>query len=273
MSQAIEDTIMKSIMELFKGDAVKFFGINANVIASARNELTHIPMQRKTDDWLWETDSGSLLHFEFQSDYDKKDLSRFMVSDAILHFNTGKQVRTIIVYSAEIKGTITTLDAGAIQYSVETFYMSALDGDKTYADMKAKIESGMPLTKQDLMSIVFLPMMNNSVDKATRFEQAATLSKEVTNINEQTQVQGMIGLLAEKFISDPDALQKIKEMMSVGVIFQMMREDGIKEGIKEGSIEIAKKMLRKGLAIELISETTGLDEATILALQEEITAA
>ena len=37
-------------------------------------------------------------------------------------------------------------------------------------------------------------------------------------INEQSQVQGMIGLLAEKFISEPMILRKIKEMMSVGII-------------------------------------------------------
>jgi hypothetical protein len=129
---------MKSVMELFKGDAVKFFGIDTNVIASARTELLHIPVQRKTDDWLWETDDDKFLHLEFQSDYNKNDLSRFMISDAILHFNTGKPVKTIVVYSADIEKTITTLDAGSIRYNVEAFYMSGIDGDKTYADITMK---------------------------------------------------------------------------------------------------------------------------------------
>jgi len=62
LQNQIEDTIMKAVMELFKGDAVKFFGINTRVIASARTELSHIPIQRKTDDWLWETDENSYLH-------------------------------------------------------------------------------------------------------------------------------------------------------------------------------------------------------------------
>jgi hypothetical protein len=256
---------MKAVMELFRGDAVKFFGINTRVIASARTELSHIPIQRKTDDWLWETDEDSYLHFEFQSDYDKKDLARFMISDAILHYNTGKSVRTIVVYSADIEETITTLDAGAIQYNVEAFYMSALDGDKTYADIKLKVDAGESLTKQDLMSIVFLPMMKNSVDKITRFEQAITLSKEIPTANEQAQIQEMLKILAEKFIKDLETLQKLKELISMGIINEMIANDK--------AVDIAKNMLREGLAISLISKTTGLDESAVIKLQAELNAA
>ena len=104
-----------------------------------------------------------------------------------LPYNTGKPVKTIVVYSADVEKTITTLDAGSINYSIEAFYMSTIDGDKTYADLKTKVEAGEPLVKQDLMSIVFLPMMKNSTDKFTRFEQAINLSKELPVVDEQAQ--------------------------------------------------------------------------------------
>ena len=77
---------MKSVMELFKGDAVKFFGIDERIVASASSnatEMTHVSVHKKIKDWLFETESGSFLHFEFQSAYSIKDLARFMVSDAI----------------------------------------------------------------------------------------------------------------------------------------------------------------------------------------------
>ena len=273
MSQPIEDTIMKNIMELFEGDAVKFFGIDARVVAPARTEFSYIPIQRKTSDWIWETEDDSYLHFEFQSNHDKKDMSRFMITDAMVYFKTGKPVKTIVVYSADIKEAITTLDAGAIQYNVDAFYMSALDGDKTYEELQAKIAAGQKLTKQDLMSIIFLPMMSNNVDKATRFEQVAELSKEVSDTEEKLQVQGMIGLLAEKFISDFATLKKIKELMSVGVIFEMMRDDGKVEGKIEGKIEVAKNMLKRKTPVEVVIEDTGLDESTVIKLQNEMEAA
>ena len=256
-------------MELFKGDAVKFFGINKRVVSSARNELTHIPMIRKIGDWLWDTDDDELLHIEFQSEYKKKDLPRFMVSDAVLHFNTGKPVKTVVVYSADVKETITTLDAGAIQYNVEAFYMSTLDGDKTYADIKAKVDAGETLTKQDLMSIVFLPMMKNSVDKVTCFEQAITLSKDIPVTHEQVQIQEMLKILAEKFIKDEEILKKLKEMINMGRINEMIRDDAI----MAHNIEIAKNMLAEGLSVDVISKITKLDESVILSLKVESTAA
>ena len=155
--------------------------------------------------------------------------------------------------------------------------MSTLDGDKAYADLKSKVNAGDILTNQDLMSIVFLPMMKNSVEKTERFEQCVALSNEISDKDTQAKMHGLIGLLAEKFIKDKDILRKIKELMGMGIIFEMMREDGMKEGIKEGikqtSIEIAKNLLKKGSAIEFVAEATGLEEELIAKIKSEINVA
>ena len=44
------------------------------------------------------------------------------------------------------------------------------------------------------------------------------------------------------------------------------RETGREEGAKQNSCDIAKKMLEKGIAIETISELTGLTEKEISEL-------
>jgi len=257
-------------MELFKGDAVKFFGINKRIVsgttlsAEARNELTHIHIQRNINDWLMEAEDETFLHFEFQSDYDEDDLPRFMVTDAILYKQKRKPIRTIVVYTAGIKETKTTFDAGSIQYSIDAFYMSSLDGDETYADIKAKVDSRVALTKQDLMSIVFLPMMNSISDKVAQFEQAITLSREVADEDAQIQVQAMLQLLAEKFVKDPNILHKLKELINVGVIAKMIAHDR--------DVEIAKNMLRDGVGISAISKYTGLSEQAVRELQKELSA-
>ena len=262
MSTQHEDVVMKSIMELFKGDAVKFFGIDKRVISAAPTELSHIPVQKNINDWVLYADDDSYIHFEFQSDYSKKDLARFMVSDAMLYYNEGKPIKTIVVYSSDIKETITALDADSIKYQVHAFYMFKLNGDQVYEQIKAKIDSGEQLTKQDLMSIVFLTLMKNSVDKATRIEQSVELSKRLSNHDEQVQIQAMLGLLVEKFVKDPDELKRLKELMSMGVIAEMIRDDAIKD--------VARKLLMRGISVEAISEDTGLPESTIRDLQTEI---
>lgn len=258
-----EDVIMKSIMELFKGDAIKFFGIDKQIISAARTELLEIQTQKNINDWVWLAEDNTYIHFEFQSYYDKKDLVRFMRSDALLYTKEMKPIRTIVVYSAGIKDTITTIDAGSIQYRVEAFYMSNLDGDKTYEELKTKIESGIPLTKQDLMCIVFLPMMKNSVDKSTRIEHSALLASKISASDEQAQVVSMLWLLAEKFVKDLSELRRLKGLMNMSIIAEMIREDAA----KERDIEIAKKLLKRGISIHAISEDTGLDESIVRELQ------
>ena len=262
---------MKSIMELFKGDAVKFFGIDKRVVSNTRTELSEIYVQKNINDWILETDDGMLLHFEFQCTYDVEDLYRFMVSDAIMCFKFKKPVKTMVVYSAEIEDTITTLDIGAIQYNVDAFYMVKLDGDKAYADVKAKIETGKRITKQDIMNIVFLPLMKTGEDRVAKLEQAIMLSKELKTADEQLQIQAMIGMLAEKFVSDEDVLQRLKGLINMGAIAEMIREDARKDAIKEYSVEIARSMLKDDMVgIDFISKHTGLDIDTVKQLQAEM---
>ena len=259
MSKHHEDIIMKAIMELFKGDAVKFFGLDTEIVSATRTELLNIITQKNIDDWVLTTADGSFLHLEFQSTYDKKDISRFMVADAMLYHKEYKPIKTIVVYSADVEESITTISAGSINYSIEAFYMKKLDGDNTYATLKAKIDAGEPLTKQDIMSVVFLPLMKNSVDRVIRIEQSVELSKEISRKEEQDQIQAMLYMLAEKFISNKETLRKVKEMMTMGAIAEMIRDDE--------RIAIAKKMLQDGVGISVISKYTGLHESIIREMQ------
>ena len=48
-----------------------------------------------------------------------------------------------------------------------------------------------------------------------------------------------------------------------------LREDGKKEGFKEGIIETARKMLREKMDIGLIAKCTGLSENEIKELQNK----
>ena len=72
--------------------------------------------------------------------------------------------------------------------------------------------------------------------------------------------------MTEKFIKDLDILKKLKELISMGIIAEMIRDDAV----KEDRIEIAKRLLKRGLSVSGIMEDTGLDELTVLNLQAEL---
>ena len=48
--------------------------------------------------------------------------------------------------------------------------------------------------------------------------------------------------------------------------YERIKNEGIKEGIKEGNLQTAEKMLNKGFAIEDIIECTGLTNEQINSL-------
>jgi hypothetical protein len=258
----VEDVIMKSVMELFKGDAVEFFGIHKKIIGAAATELTQVNLQKNTDDWIYETDEHNYEHFEFQTTYSTKDLYRFMVSDAMLTYKTGKNVHTTVVYSSEIENAVTSLDAGAIQYHTDAVYMIQKDGDSVYADIKRKVENSEALEKKDLMAIVFLPLMKNTVNRVTRIEQSIELSKVIPDDGEQLQIQAMLHLLAEKFARDEEQQKRIGRMINMTRMGQLIQRDR--------SIEIAERALREGSDIDYIVRITQLDEDTVQELKLKI---
>ncbi len=140
MSTKHEDIIMKNVFDLFKGDALKFFGIDKRVIAPSRTELNYI-QNTNSDDYTVLVDDGSLVHLEFQTTDKKEDIERFMASDAILYYKEKKPIKTIVIYSSEIESVTTHLDIGSIKYDFRPFYMVNIDGDKSYGIVKAKIEN------------------------------------------------------------------------------------------------------------------------------------
>ena len=277
----IEDTVMKCVMELFKGDALKFFGLKKRIVSgalvdgAARTEAVHVHIQKNISDWMLEADDGSFVHLEFASGYKKKDLRRYMVSDAIMHFKTGRPIKTLVVYTADIKDKPTGLRAGSIRYDVDAFYMSGFDGDKAFSAIEKKLAKGRALTKQDLMSIVFLPMMKSSASKEKRFVKSAKTSNTIKDKEEQLQVQAMIALLSEKFLTR-EGWMKIKEVMSMGEFVKSILDEGIERGIEQGverrGDAVAVNMLKRGFDVATVADCTELPEARVLELQAQIEA-
>ncbi len=75
---------------------------------------------------------------------------------------------------------------------------------------------------------------------------------------------------------EPEELLQIASEVSaergemIMTIAEKLKKEGIIEGMKEGKIEIARKMLKSGMGIEQVVKFTELTEARIRILQAEI---
>lgn len=73
-------------------------------------------------------------------------------------------------------------------------------------------------------------------------------------------------------ISEDEELRMIAELREKAIRDEQnglrhAREDGRKEGLKEGKVDIARKMLEKNMDIDTICELTGLERKEILKLK------
>ncbi|GAA0730373.1 hypothetical protein GCM10008905_31580 [Clostridium malenominatum] len=82
----VEDAVLKKAMEFFKDNAVKFFGIDSKIIAPAETEIKNIDIKTNYTDYLFYTEDGNYLHFEFQTTDKKDDIKRFLYYDASLFY-------------------------------------------------------------------------------------------------------------------------------------------------------------------------------------------
>lgn len=261
LAKNTEDIIMKNVFDLLKGDALQFFGIDKKIVARARTEVNFVELKTNFDDNVYLLEDGTLIHLEFQTTNKKDDIYRFMVSDAFLAFKERKPVRTIVIYSSDIANAPSNLDIGSITYKIDTFYMVAFDGDVIYNNIVEKVSRHEKLTKQDLMSIVLLPIMRSKDDKVTRIKNCIELSKRIEDTADLLQIQAMLYLMAEKFVNETE-LEKVKEMISMMPIMEMITNDTL--------IDVAKEMLRSNEPLFKIIQYTKLDESVIQKLQQEL---
>jgi predicted transposase/invertase (TIGR01784 family) len=65
--------------------------------------------------------------------------------------------------------------------------------------------------------------------------------------------------------------EEVQKMMEITTSWhEKGRVEGRTEGILEGKLETARNMILEGLAIPLVVKTTGLTEAEIIKLQQEL---
>jgi len=242
----IEDSVLKKAMEFFKDNAVKFFGIDAKIIAPAETEIKNIDIKTNFMDYLFYTEDGNYLHFEFQTTDKKDDIKRFLYYDASLYYKDKRKVKTIVIYSADIEDVATHIDAGTIQYKVEAFYMKKLNGDEKLEYMQNKIIRGEELTAEDIITLSFIPLMNGEGTRSERTLKSIDLADKIPEGTGKLQCLSLLYALFEKF-GDKFSKERFKEVFEVTEIGRMIIEEGEKRGEKRGEKKGKAEMLIKQL--------------------------
>jgi len=177
------------------------------------------------------------------------------------------KVVVAILYTGDVQSTAKELDLGGFRIQVEQVYLSKFDTDAIYAELKAKVEAKQRLTDEEVMKFIILPLTQpNKKLKQGLIEDTVALAKQVSDDDQQAFILAGILTAANKFI-DQEFANNVKEWMKLLKVVRSI----VEEAHQEKAIEIAKRMVKRGLSDEAIASDTGLDEEVVRELRIEPT--
>ena len=115
--------------------------------------------------------------------------------------------------------------------------------------LKENAEQGLKPTKADLVSLLLTPLMSGRLRIEERIIKSMNIlqnSRELITEVELEKMQAVLYTLADKFLNETE-LSRVKEMIAMTKLGEMLVEDGIKRGIERGLEEGMEKGIEKGI--------------------------
>ena len=274
------DVIMKAMAGTFKDKTLKIFGLDsARITGVIPTVLPVLEVKENRTDYIFLLEDNTLLHLEFQTSVSEEVLKRFMLYDARLINKDERDVNTAVIYSGRVRKAPDRLKKGSITYRVTNVYMKGYDGDEEYRKLHEKIEKNESLDEEEILKLIFLPLMKSEKSEDEMAIQAAELAKDITG-EIKTFIIGAIVAITDKFMSE-DYKKRLLEVLKMTQIEQWIREEGREEGRQAGSVEAKQDAICKYLVKrfgakpdELISKVREMTRLEILdGVMEDLFAA
>jgi len=266
ISKHTNDLIQKHTAALLREIMPEFYGIKIGRVKELINpELPEIKVGGGGTDMVFLTDDDKYLHLGFETGSDKDDIVKHLNYDARLMQRDGREVVTVIIYTADVTEAPQGINGETLVYNPHIILMNEYDGNAIYADLKAKIDAGQPLDDKDILNLLFLPLMRNTIPRRELAETSVSMAKTIPNHAKREACIAAAFAFASKYLNDVEK-SKLLEAINMFDLVDMM----IEKKFKEGKIEVAQAMLKEGETIIRICKYTGFDEETVLQIQAEM---
>jgi len=153
------------------------------------------------------------------------------------------------------------LEIGSLTYAPINVMLCNYDGDTIYSELEAKLKSGQDLTDADMLNLMFLPLMKNSVPKNELAAKSIELAQTIRNETKRDACIASAIAFMSKYLNDDEINNILGVLKMTDIVTRIISDD---------RLEIAKRMLAKNKPIEEIAEFTDIPIETVEALQEEL---
>lgn len=279
-----KDILLKVLADTYKDQSFSAYGLTLPAIKEVLpTNLPKISADEKHLDNLFLLEDGTYAIVDYESVYKRLNKIKYLNYVARIaekYFSDADiKIRTVVIYTGDVEQAEPDLDIGCITLRTEQAFLVKIDGIAEYQVIKDKIENHQPLTGDDIMKLIILPLTQKGKEgKQDMLKKTVEVSQQIAD--EKLQVMALSGLLVacDKFVDDEysENLRRYLSMTKVERIYERERieygNEKEKNGFNNALVKSAKGMLAKGMDILDIMEVTGFTEQDILALQEDMAA-
>ncbi|MFP7486401.1 hypothetical protein SFC65_19745 [Priestia filamentosa] len=207
-------------------------------------------VEGKRIDCLMELEDTSLLHIEFQSNYDEKIIEKCWYYDFLIltkykeAFGNKKdfpQLRTVIVFTSNVepRNSSLSMNFGTHTYNCEARFLKDYIDNEYVEDLLIEIKQNPNriLSSAEIVTIVYGTLAIQYIGKIG--EKVYNIAQIVATLNDEstkTVLLSAIYTLTKNFLDD-DTRKKLEEMMSMLNAFEDIEREKIEEGIEKTKLE------------------------------------
>ena len=238
-----EDLALKTAAQYFGEELMPLLGIQGIASYIAPTETVKLEARQMYQDFNYVRMDGVWIHLEFESDsITNEDLKRFREYEAATSRIHHTEVITYVICSAKVKRPKTILKEGINVYQVKAVRLRGKNA-----------EQGLKPAKADLVSLLLTPLMSGRLRIEERIRKSLIIlqnSRETITEMELEKMQAVLYTLADKFLTKTE-LNRIKEMIAMTKLGEMLVADGIEKGIEKGIVETCREL---GVSFEETAE-------------------
>lgn len=274
MAQDYDKIFREVLKDIFPAVARKVLGTPTGAYKPLPADLQYTS-EREVDQ-LWEVTplqgDPFVLHCEFQSTNDKQMLSRMLLYYGFLHYQKKLPIKQYVIYVGKEKLKMDdTLQTEKLSYSYQLIdlksfpYQTFLESARSQEVILAILadfggESGDLIAQR-----IIVKLRELSIGKLELAQRALQLVRLAVLRDLGTVVFNLAKKMAITINIKEDALYQ--EGLQEGKLAG--KEEGLQQGELEGKEKAALNMLRKGMAVALISEITELSTERINQLGQQ----
>lgn len=271
----IYDVIMKIIILTYDIEFLKYINQEKPIVEILKTEITSLTGKTRVLDYLCKLEDDTLCHVEFQFPVARlDDLKRFFDYNIIAQIRHNHLTETIVINFTTGHSGVTRTDIGITKsFNPIQIYLGDMNYDERLEKINHKEKTNQKLTSIEEIDLMLMCLVVNA-NKAKKLRKICKILKneEIFEKNRLDVIKSIIELeidnlttyeekkkFKEEISMTPEAEQIIKQAVrEVNRKYEILeREEVMKEGKKEGIMQVAKN-LKEIHTPQEISELTGL---------------